>query len=484
MIRKIYTLFLILGLCQYTYSQRFESAQFLDSYTAAEITTLLGTPVSYGVDLYKVRYFTPNLEGEDHIASGLICIPQAENTSFPLVCYQHGTVNSRFDVPSELAGGYQLGLALSAFGYVVCAADFVGLGDSPGIHPYVHADTEASAGVDLLLAAREMSEDEDYPPFFINDQLFIGGYSQGGHASMAAHRLIESSYAGTFNVSAAAHMSGPYSISEKMLEFTLGDQEYGTVSYLAWLVLAYKAAYPESLDAFTLEDVFKAEYLADINLFADEDITLSELNGRLTDKLINNAGGVFPRELLKEDILNAILTDPTHPLSMALADNDTYDWRPEAPTNLYYCEGDEQVTFENAILAESVMQANGSTTVSARHMDPGFPLSHTQCISPVLTSVVFFFGSLQDISTSTSLVLAHSEIKTYSGADQLISEVPVEIDASLRMQIYDMSGRCVMDRVVANGLTVHDISNLTPGMYVVNMIGSQGIVHVNRFVKP
>ena len=482
--RNIFTFCLFLSVVYTAHAQRFQNAQFLTSFSSTEISAALGIPASYGVDLYKVVYLTPDFSGQDHQASGLICIPQAENTSFPLVCYQHGTVNGRNDVPSNLEGGYQLALALSAFGYVTCAADFVGLGDSPGIHGYVHAATEATAGVDLLLAAREMSEDENYPPFYVHDQLFIGGYSQGGHASMAAHRLIESEYTDEFNIAGCAHMSGPYSISEKMVEFTLGDMEYQTVSYLPWLALSYKAAYPELLKDYEIEDFFKAEYLDDIYLFRDETIGLSELNSRLSQKLIANVGGVIPKNMLKEDILNAILTDPTHPFSVALADNDTYDWAPESRTNIYYCEGDDQVTFENAVLAEAVMKSNGSSTVLALQMDPSFPFDHGQCISPTLTSVVFFFGSLQQTLTSTDEILAQNQIKTYTDGIQLVTEIPFSGDQKNRkLQVFNSHGQLVLAADCEAGMKMYDIVQLEPGMYFVNIYDNRGLIHANKFFK-
>lgn len=465
-------------------SQKLVDAQFLAGYTSNQVSALLGLPVPYDIDLYKIVYMTPNVEGEMHEASGLVCIPQAENTVFPMVCYQHGTVDGRFDVPSELAGGYELALALSAFGYISCAADFVGLGESEGVHPYVHSSTEATAGVDLLLAVREMSEDDNYPPFYFSDQLFLGGYSQGGHASMAAHRLIEESYSDVFNIAAAAHMSGPYSISEKMLEFTLGDQEYQTVAYLAWLVLGYQAAYPELLKDFDLEDIFKDQYLDDIYEFRDEEIYLQELNSRLSQKLIAEVGGVFPRALLKEEILNALLSNPAHPLSMALADNDTYDWSPKALTNLYYCEGDDQVTFENAVLAESVMTANGSTTVSAIRMDNASPLDHGGCIAPTVTAVVFYFAALQNISTSTEDLLAQNKILSFNDGMQLVTQVPFELDnGSLRLRIIDLQGQPVMAKSCEAGLTFHEISQLPAGMYLVEVSRSGQQLHLNRLIK-
>ena len=57
-----------------------------------------------------------------------------------------------------------------------------------------------------------------------------------------------------------------------------------------------------------------------------------------------------------------------HPLWTALLDNDNHDWTPQRPIRMYYCTGDEQVTFQNAIAAEATMQANGANDVQAVNM--------------------------------------------------------------------------------------------------------------------
>ena len=482
--KSIFTLLLLFLTLATSWSQRLENATLIETVTSAEISALVGIPIAYDVDLYKMRYYTPDLNGNDHIASGLVCVPVSENLVFPVACYQHGTVNSRSDVPSQLAGGYQLPLLLAALGYVTVAPDFLGLGDSPGIHPYVHADSEAWVALDMLLALREMSESDDYPAVNIHDQLFVGGYSQGGHASMALHRLLEEQYSDEFTVTAAAHMSGPYSISEKMIEFTLGDQEYGTVSYLAWIILAYKEVYKNELKDIAIEDVFKAEYLDDIYKFRDEEITLGTLNSRLSSKLQVNAGGIFPKAMLKEDILDILLNDPEHILSKTLRWNDTYDWAPEAPTNIYYCVGDEQVTFENAIIAEEVMSQNGSTSVRAIQSDGIFPLNHGQCVAPVLTAVNFFFDSYSQLLSSSSELTLIKEIKMIYGMDQIYLEIPNSIAGDeFQMKIYSIEGRELASMQVQKGISVHSVPLPNQGMYVACLFDKKAMVSNLKIFK-
>lgn len=484
---KLYNYILVILLAGFLHfcvqGQRLESAQYLESFTANEITLIVGLSVNYGVDLYKIRYYTPDIEGNDHVASGLLCVPQNPNLNFPLAVFQHGTVGSRDDVPSNLQGGYVLPMIFASFGYVVCAPDFVGLGDSPGVHPYVHADTEASAAVDMLYAAREYDDQSDN--YNLNDQVFVTGYSQGGHAAMAAHRTLQMEYSQDFTVTASAPMSGPYSISEKMIDFTLGDDEYATVAYLAWVFISYKAVYPQLLADFELEDIFLPAYVDDIKLFEEEMITLWDLNDRITATLIANHGVVLPKLMLQPGIETSIKNDPNHPFSIALQRNDTYDWAPDAPTRLYYCMGDDQVTFENAILAEMVMQANGAPDVQASQRDGFSGLSdHGECVFPASYSAILFFNSFQDITSSVDDLYDDPDISiNYNQRDLYISLPFGKNPDEFRAVMYDMTGRVHFGEQLTDQLNYYNIQNLSSGMYVMVVQNADAVVKTRKIIR-
>ena len=65
----------------------------------------------------------------------------------------------------------------------------IGLGEGEGIHNYMHAETEASATIDLIIYGKELAY--ELLGVSSNNQLFLFGYSQGGHATMAAVKEIE-----------------------------------------------------------------------------------------------------------------------------------------------------------------------------------------------------------------------------------------------------------------------------------------------------
>jgi pimeloyl-ACP methyl ester carboxylesterase len=105
-----------------------------------------------------------------------------------IVSFGHGTDSLRSYVPS--APTFEgLGIAglFASGGFALVAPDYVGLGLSPGPHPYLHAATEASASLDLLMAAREASRQSGVK---LPRSLYVTGFSQGGQAALALDRII------------------------------------------------------------------------------------------------------------------------------------------------------------------------------------------------------------------------------------------------------------------------------------------------------
>ena len=158
-------------------SQDLIETEYKGARTQAALAVQYGPFMQYGVELWKVTYTTPDAFGVLDTASGLLTIPVGDETIIhPLAVYQHGTVDGPSDVPSNLQGGYELGMVLSGVGFATLTPDYLGAGEARGFHPYVHAATEASAAVDMIRAVRSHAPEMD---LLLNDQLFITGYSQG-----------------------------------------------------------------------------------------------------------------------------------------------------------------------------------------------------------------------------------------------------------------------------------------------------------------
>ena len=346
-----------------------------------------GSELKNGVDAYKVLYETPDTDGSVDTASGLLVLPLGiEDIAHPIVAYQHGTASDRDAVPSNKAADALLAYFLCAQGYIVTAADFLGLGESRRkIHPYLHAKTEASAAIDLIRASKAYLDES---AIAYNDQLFITGYSQGGHAAMALQRELESNFSSEFNVTASSPMSGPYNLSGELLSAAFSDEPYMFPSYMVWMIVAYQSVYGNLYTS--IEDVFKPGFVTMVKGFVEGAINRGELNDLMVNKLVADFGASIPKLALQESYIEGFQDDPNNAWLMALQDNDLFGWEPIAPTRLMYCKGDDQVLFTHSTFTDSVMNANGAADVMA--IDVASEEDHGGCVVPATLATVEFFS--------------------------------------------------------------------------------------------
>ena len=66
---------------------------------------------------------------------------------------------------------------------------------------------------------------------------------------------------------------------------------------------------------------------------------------------------------MKPEEIQIFEEDETHPLRVALQENDLWDWTPQAPMYLFHGEGDELVPYENSQMAYDQFLANGAQDV-------------------------------------------------------------------------------------------------------------------------
>ena len=160
-----------------------------------------------GVKLYRMTY--PSVIPEQHnrptVATGLVAIPDDVLPGTPIVCYQHGTVFSKDEVPSNPEKSTETRLMVAQFaghGYVVVAADYFGKGGSPEGDSYLVKASTQQACVDMLFTAKALLGALGMKP----GPLFLSGWSQGGWATLVLLQHLESLGA---PVTAAATASAP-----------------------------------------------------------------------------------------------------------------------------------------------------------------------------------------------------------------------------------------------------------------------------------
>jgi hypothetical protein len=344
---------------------------------------------THGFDSYKVTYCTVDalLPGQRKAsptsATGMVSIPRAPGP-LPTVAYQHGTSVSFYDAPSnpnivgplsargESFEGPPADAVFAGNGFIFVGADYLGLGDSSVPRErYFHAETEASAGADLLAAAREVLAELHVRQ---TGDLFIFGYSQGSHAAMALHRALQEAHV---DVTATA-IGGVILDVETWFLTGFTSQTVTLPVYMSLILLTYDDIY----DVYDRKaDVFRQPYAAtvdglfDMRHFWDDILAGLPPNGR---------------ELITRRYTMKLLTDPWDRLRLRLRQNAVDRWRPEAPVRVYQSTDDEEAPYQDVL--ESVARlrhAGADVTVQTL---TGF--DHINTWIQVLPSAVSWFRSL------------------------------------------------------------------------------------------
>jgi hypothetical protein len=446
------------------------SDSLLQTYT---VNDLIGQGVGnaeYPVEVYKLVYNTVDPFGGPTIASGAVVIPLSQGCYHAIASYMHGTILNREDVPSRLSGEILVGYFLGATGYVGVLPDYLGLGDSPGPHPYIHAASEASASIDMIRAAKEFCAQKDV---LLNGQLFLTGYSQGGHSCMATHKVIQEQYPDEFNVTASAPCSGPYDVSGVQAEVMVSPDPYPAPYYLPYVVFSFGYVYPGLFN--DISEVFKEPWATQLPpLFQGN-------NGSGAVDAIMPAA---PSEILQDSVLEAFSNDPDHYFREVLRENDLYDWVPADPVRMLYCESDSHVFYENSIVAFNAMQANGATSVSALSAGAGF--DHGDCAFPALLQAKNWFDSMKGpcewngIDERASITWA---AYPNPARDHLRLTASDGMGHQMEWSLFAVDGRRVDGGrlAVAHGEGFLALPTASPGLYVLHLAGD-GVSSALRIV--
>jgi len=301
--------------------------------------------VRNGARLYRLQYWTTRYDGVPTVGSGLVAVPSATSLR-GIVSYQHGTNTNRHATPSQPSlGEGVLGAAiLAGGGYLFLAPDYVGLGVSREVHPYLHAESTANAVIDFLRAANRFTEwlHREWP-----ESLYLVGFSQGGHATLATQRALEAMNDPLFRVAAVASVSGAYDLSGISFPTALAGASSAHSLYLAYLLNAYCNVYGRPLESVLAEPYSKmAPQLFDGEHGEDEIIaTLPSA----------------PRDMFNAEFLQDYDQGKSTWLLEALANNQVFRWTPRAPVRLYFGEKDTDVSPNEAQAAAAEFTKRGGT---------------------------------------------------------------------------------------------------------------------------
>ena len=347
---------------------------------------------TYEVALYRLVYRTVDPSGNPVQASGALALPRDTGDAvvpdaLPLLSYQHGTKLMRDSVASEQGFADEeaagISLVFASQGYVTALPDYLGLGDSEGLHPFVVPEAYETAVIDFLRAARRFCETRGIA---LTDELFLAGYSEGGYATVVVQRALqeEAEYAGEFSVTASAPMAGPYDLSATMAETLLTPEPYPAPYFLPYLILSYDDAYDLYDDP---AEVFAAPYDETVPLLFDGETSADAINEDLPE---------VPRDVLDAAFVASFQSDSANAFRQALRQNDPYRWTPQAPTALIHYVEDELVPYRNAVVADSSFQARGAASVELLPIAEALCDGHTDCAGTAFVLGQQFFEEVRN----------------------------------------------------------------------------------------
>jgi len=439
------------------------SDSLLESYTAQELVGLGVGNAEYGIEIYRIKYATIDPFGGPTIASGALVLPLTPNCYHPLAAYMHGTIMEREGVPSRLSGEIVVGYFMGGTGYVTVLPDYLGLGDSPGPHPYIHAASEASASIDMMRAAREFCAARNVQ---LNGQVFLTGYSQGGHACMATHKVLQEQFPDEFTVTASAPCSGPYDVSGVQAAAMVAPDPYPAPYYMPYVIFSFGYVYPGIYD--DIGDIFQEPWATELPPLFE---------GNNGSGPIDAIMPVVPSQIFHDSVLQSFTNDPDHYFRVALRANDLYDWTPNAPVRMMYCESDSHVFYENSIVCRDAMVANGAASVQALSAGAGF--DHGDCAFPALLNSKNWFDTqkfpcaFNGIDERPAIVWS---VYPNPARDMIRLTASDGMGHSMRWILHAADGRSVAEGnlAVTYGEGFLELPEAPAGLYVLHLMGDAG----------
>jgi len=331
--------------------------------------------VKNAVDIYEVIYKVQWIDGTWRNASGIYYVPKVKKP-VPYMMFGHGTQIHKGRTITDDDSQQFICLAHATDGYATMYPDYYGIGKGEGQHLYQHAWSEAHAFIYFLMAVDELNKKLELEP---SGQLFLTGYSQGGHASFAAHKYLEELNDPRFQVTASSPMSGAYDMTGEQEKYMF--QEYPKPFYLPYLLLSYQTAY-DIVDTDNPYEVFKTPFDTLFPAFfeGNDSRTFGEL-----DKLLPSV----PMKVVEQKFIDEYQSDKDHPFKVRLRENNLTNWKPKAPVQLCYCKGDREVSYKNSEVAYEKMTALGVDQIKLNNLSDH--LDHNTCAGFAVLASKYYF---------------------------------------------------------------------------------------------
>ncbi|WP_405485891.1 alpha/beta hydrolase family protein [Nocardia sp. NBC_00511] len=205
-----------------------------------------------------VEYWTTRSNGEAVQASGAMFVPAGQPPAggWPIMAWDHGTTGlgahcgCQADPGPDVQPSFRrdedgiMRYFLSK-GFAVVAPDYLGLGVfDTGPHPYLELNTEASATIDLVQAARQARPE-------LSRTWAVSGASQGGHAALGSssyqlRTAPDLDFRGTIAIDPASDVEQALPVAGPYIPPIPGEFGEDLDSFFAPILVGLRAARPDA----------------------------------------------------------------------------------------------------------------------------------------------------------------------------------------------------------------------------------------------
>lgn len=434
------------------------------------------------VKVEKFTYNTIGAQGEGGTATAALMLPTGTDAKCqgkrPIVLYAHGTATEKNYDLSQVGTenpasprATEVAAQFAAMGYIVVAPNYIGYDESSfDYHPYLNANVQSKQMTHALAGARDLLQQE--ATLADNQQLFITGYSEGGHVAMATARRLQ--FDGK-KVDALVASSGPYAMGAFGDMIFSGKVNLGSTAFAPLLAKSYEKSHQ-----LNPQEIFETQYgdVADLlpsdggfetlvqagklpqTALLQKTTGLATLDKLTADNSTNpvfalgfadqnylvktsyraqylqdsqaNPDGLVKRVQTNDDTINPIpASNPQNVLRKALKDNDLRLYAPSMPTLLCGGHQDPMVFFDvNTKSVAGILgnMAQGGLKVNLTTVNVDQTDSNRQ-------DLVSYVGSAQDLQTSLDSAVKKASL-TFANTVQALSQKALSdasVQATLKM---------------------------------------------------
>lgn len=370
------------------------TTQDLDDINTTQLKNFSTFDISYpkavnSVKLYRVTYSTtiPEKDNQSTIVQGLIAIPDISTQKpLPLLSYQHGTIFTKNQVPSQPDNSMETKLMIANFagqGYVVIAADYIGQGNNNQPNAWLVKNSSVQAIYDMLLASKEVLAELDIQ----TDNIFLSGWSQGAYNTLAFMQKLEDVNIPVKGVSASSSANDIYLALNRWIFLPSPLDVHYLVGTAAMMVFAYENYY--GLPSLS-KTAIKPEFYQTAKDFYEYKISWDEAAKVLPQKT---------KDLFTEEFESALAAG-TVDFANILDANTSYNWQYKTPVHLYYGEIDEVVTPYMAQLPVAYQKSIGGVVPTA--INAGSSADHRGTFLFGIKDQKIWFDSLESSNQVTN----------------------------------------------------------------------------------